>query len=509
MAEKVYITTSIAYVNGPPHIGHALEIIQADVAARYWRSKVGDENVFFLTGTDEHGQKIYRTAIENSKFQNPNDKQIPNSKIQIVKQFVDQNAKKYRELTKVLNISNDDFIRTSDQEIHWPGAKKMWQALVAAGDIYKKSYQGYYCVGHEAFLREKELIDGKCPDHQKELELIKEENYFFRLSKYQQQIIDCLANKKLVLEPEPRLHEMRNFVKDGLDDISFSRSQDKLPWGIPVPGDPDQIMYVWCDALTNYLTAIGYGRDENQFNKWWNDQTKIIHFVGKDILRFHAVIWPGMLLSAGLRLPDTIFAHGHITVEGQKMSKSLGNVIDPFDLVEGFSVDATRYFLLREISSGGDGDFSRDRFKDRYDADLANNLGNLIQRTIVMAQKYGVSTLRPIGEGWPLETPNPNPNLQIFDYDKVEEHINRFQFDQALAHLWSIFDRLNQFVDQQKPWDLAKVGDEQKLESVLTTIIAHLWLTSDRLAWFLPETAENIQKQLQERKAEAIFPKKN
>ena len=354
--KKFYISTSIAYANAPPHLGFALELVQADVLTRYQRSLKKD--IFFLTGTDEHGAKVVKAAERAPKT--PKD-------------FVDEISWKFKALAKVLDISNDDFIRTSDQKRHWPEVRKVWLKLKENGDIYKKKYQGLYCVGCEAFITKKDLADGKCRIHQKEPEVIKEENYFFRLSRYSKMITEILRMGKINIIPETRKNEMLSFVGQGLEDISFSRPRKDLKWGIPVPNDETQTIYVWADALTNYLSGAK--------NRWPAD----IQCIGKDILKFHSLIWPGMLLSLGLPLPKVILVHGFITVAGQKMSKSLGNVIDPFELVKKYGTDAVRYFLLREIPPTEDGDFTYEKFEGRYNADLAKGLGNLAARVITMA----------------------------------------------------------------------------------------------------------------------------
>ena len=323
-------------------MGYALEIIQADVFARYRR--ILGEEVFFLTGTDEHGAKVTKAAEKEGKSP---------------KEFVDKISGEFRELKEVLNLSNDDFIRTTDEKRHWPIVKKVWQKLKENGDIYKKKYQGLYCVGCEAFITKKDLIDGKCKIHQKEPEIVEEENYFFRLSKYSKKIEEIIEKDEVKIIPEERKNEMLSFIGQGLEDVSFSRPRKDLKWGIPVPDDESQTIYVWADALINYISALG-GFEKGEFKEFWPPD---IHFLGKDILRFHATIWLGMLLSLGLELPKNIFVHGFITSNGQKMSKSLGNVIDPFELVKKYGADAVRYFLLREIPPTEDGDFTYEKFE--------------------------------------------------------------------------------------------------------------------------------------------------
>jgi len=350
---KYYITTTLPYANAPPHIGFALEIIQADVLARW--NKLKGKDVFFLTGTDEHGVKNYQTARKEGLA---------------TQEFVDKNSEEFRKLKKILNISNNYFIRTTDKRVHWPGVIKLWNILYERGDIYKKKYTGQYCFGCERFITEKELSNEKCPNHPNiKIEHISEENYFFKLSKYSDKIRGLIEKDKLKISPKNWKKDFLSLIKDGLRDISFSRDKKHLPWGVPVPKDQTQVMYVWCDALTNYLTGIGY--PNTKYKKFWPAD---VHVVGKDMLRFHAGIWPGMLLSAGLPLPKEIIVHGFLTVNGQKISKSLGNVISPPYLAEKYSADALRYFLLRNIPFGEDGDFSEKVLVERHNNELANKL---------------------------------------------------------------------------------------------------------------------------------------
>src|SRR3989344_53768 len=327
MPKKFYITTSIAYVNAPPHIGFALESVQADVLAR-WHRQQGEE-VFFVSGTDEHGAKIVRAAEAAGKAP---------------QELVDANAQEFKNLKKTLNLSWDGFIRASDQKTHWPVAQELWRRLEASGDLYKKRYSGRYCVGHEAFITQKDLKDGRCDLHKKEPETIEEENWFFKLSNYTKEIESRIRNNELRIVPESRKNEILALLEEGLEDVSFSRPRKDLDWGVPVPEDDTQTMYVWADALSNYIS--GYGGI-----KAWEEHPADVHCIGKDILRFHGAIWPAMLLSANLPLPKNIFVHGFITVDGEKMSKSVGNVIDPFELVKRYGTDAVRYYLLREIPS--------------------------------------------------------------------------------------------------------------------------------------------------------------
>ncbi len=465
---KFYVTTSIPYVNAEPHIGFALEIIQADVLARYYRHK--GEDVFFLTGADEHGVKIVRAAKAAGKT--PQD-------------FTNGVTKKFKDLKKVLNLSWDDFIRTSDKKKHWPGAQKLWLKLYDAGKLYKKSYKGIYCIGHEAFITEKDLVNGKCKDHQKEPEIIEEENWFFKLSDYTKEIKAKIESDELQVAPKSRKNEILALINEGLEDISFSRPRENLSWGVPVPNDPKHTMYVWCDALSNYISAIGYSSNQKtetlKFKRWWPVD---VHVIGKDILRFHAAIWPGMLLAAKLPLPKTIFVHGFITVGGKKMSKTIGNVIDPFEVVKKYGADALRYYLLREIPSGGDGDFTYEKFEERYNADLAKGLGNLVARVLTLAQKNKIKAIKN----------------KVFDtnINKIEKQIDKlikeFKFNDALSVLWQLIALGNKYIDEKKPWALKPESKEFK--EIIGSLLFLISNIGTLLSPFLPETSEKISGQL-------------
>ena len=485
--KKFYITTAIDYVNGKPHIGHALEKIQADVLARYDRAKGAD--VFFLTGTDEHGAKIARAATAAGK-----EPQM----------FVDEISEQFRMLKETLNLSWDDFIRTSDQARHWPGAQKLWGKLFDAGKLYKKTYHGLYCVGHEAFVTEKDLVDGKCKDHQKEPEAVEEENWFFKLSDYTAEIKEKIENNELAIIPFTRQNEIMSLLNEGLEDVSFSRPRKDLSWGIPVPHDPDHTMYVWCDALTNYITAIGYGTDEENFAKRWPAQ---MHVVGKDILRFHAAIWPGMLLAAGLPLPEGIFVHGFITVEGQKMSKTVGNVIDPVELVQKYGTDPVRYYLLREISSGEDGDFSYKKFEDRYNGDLANGLGNLVARIAALGEKISPVECELAEEDWEHEREARIKEVR----QKYEVFMEDLRLNDALACTWELISFADKFINDKKPW---KLSDEHELARVIANACYLIEAVSELIAPFLPASSERIREQIVLRdgtfiikKGDGLFPR--
>jgi len=465
MSEKFYVTTSIPYVNAKPHIGFALEAIQADVLARYHRAKGKD--VFYLTGTDEHGVKLVQTAKDLNKEP---------------QELADENAKRYKALKEQLNISNDGFIRTTDAH-HKKGAQKLWKKLSDAGDIYKDSYEGLYCVGCEAYVLEKDLVEGKCVHHDKAPDKLKEENYFFKLSKYSEKIGQAIESGELVVLPESRKHEILQVIKDGLRDVSFSRSKKVLKWGVDVPDDPDQVMYVWCDALSNYLNGVGFDEENEQYERYWPAD---VHLIGKDILRFHSAIWIGMLYSAGLPLPKAVYVHGFITSEGKKMSKSLNNVVDPIEYVDKFGVDALRYYVLKEIPTTDDGDFSKERFQAVYDGELANNIGNLVSRVLAMTGKYFD------GKAPESEKNNKLVSGKVAEvWNDYEASIKDFDLKKALEAIVELGFFANKYVEDTKPWVLAK-EDQEKLKDVmydLLEIIRHLGLM---LLPFLPASAEKI-----------------
>jgi len=453
MKKKFYITTTIPYANAPPHIGFALEIAQADVLAR-WHSILG-EDVFFLTGTDEHGVKNYKMAKEEGLTP---------------QQFVDKNSGFFRDLTKALNISNNSFIRTTDKKAHWPGVVHLWKILADNGDIYKKKYSGNYCFGCERFVTERDLIDGKCPNHPNLTpEFIDEENYFFKLSKYSGKIKDLIKRDKLKIVPEKWKNDFLSLIKDGLTDVSFSRDKKHLPWGIPVPGDENQVMYVWGDALSNYLTGIGY--PNKKYKKYWPAD---VHVVGKDMLRFHTGIWPGMLLSAGIDLPKQVIVHGFLTVDGQKMSKSLGNVINPIELRKNYDSDSIRYYLMRNIPFGDDGDFSEKSLIERHNSELANKLGNLVSRVSALAEKNGLEKCE-------------NKLLKKLKLKEIEKHFDNFELDKVLNLIFEFIDSCNLYVQDKQPW---VSGDKKVLYELADSIKAIGIL----LYPFIPSTSEKIAK---------------
>lgn len=454
---KFYVTTSIPYVNAEPHIGHAMEFIQADVLARYHR-QIGD-SVFFATGTDEHGSKIAEKAKEKGVS---------------VDKFVDANVAEFQTLLSQLLITNDKFIRTTDVD-HIRRVQTVWKNL--SPYIYKNLYVGLYCVGCEEFVTEKtaKANSNICPAHNRQYEQIEEENYFFALSKFTKQIKQAIETGEFMVIPETRRHEILRVLEDGLDDISISRSKDKLSWGIPVPGDSSQVIYVWFDALLNYITVLGYPEAES-FKTYWPANVQVI---GKDILRFHAAIWPGVLLGLGLPLPKTLYVHGFITSDGQKMSKSLGNVVAPKELITKYDADAVRYYFLRHIPSYADGDFTLDRFITVYNNELANELGNAVQRVAAMIGKYQNNIIGEI----------PPPEHDVHEYQQA---VAECRFDRALEEVWEQVRGLNQYIDAEKPWEIAKENDSQHIQEVLAYCVSNLLEIAGLLAPFMPTTATAI-----------------
>ncbi|MBP9821974.1 MAG: methionine--tRNA ligase [Candidatus Pacebacteria bacterium] len=470
MKNKFYITTAIPYVNADPHIGFTMELIQADVLARYHRQK-GDDTML-IAGADENSLKNVQAAEKAG---------MP------VADFVEQCTQKFIELGKAVNYSGDDFVRTTEER-HVKAAQKIWQACFDAGDIYKKSYKGLYCVGCEEFKTKKELVDGLCPEHRVAPEEVDEENYFFRLSKYEKQLAG-LFDGDMRIVPDSRGNEMREFIKGGLEDFSISRSRARAKnWGISVPGDDSQVMYVWFDALVNYITALGYGSDdESLFEKYWTNNDVRCHLIGKGITRFHAIYWPAMLISAGLKPPSTIYVHGYVTLDGEKISKSLGNTVDPFGVIEKFGVEVVRYYLLREIASDGDGDFSEKKLIDRYNGDLANGLGNLVQR---------VATLIENNLGGELvfneDSVNPETKEAIASITKEKiEFMEQFRLHEALGSIWKLITHADRYMNDTKPWSVVKENPEE-FKKIMATIVLAIWHVAHGIQPFLPETAEKI-----------------
>lgn len=471
---KFYITTPIYYVNNVPHIGHAYCTIAADVMARYHRMS-GDE-VFFLTGTDEHGQNIERIAAE---------KGVPE------KEYCDNIAARFMSLWKKLEISNDYFVRTTDER-HKSAAQKLFQAVYDAGDVYKAHYESWYCTPCERFFTEKELLEGnRCPIHELPVEWVKEDNYFFKLSKYQDKLLKFIEDNPDFIQPESRRNEVLSIVRSGLEDRSISRST--VNWGIPVPIDPDDVLYVWIDALSNYITAIGYGDDAETMERYWPAD---IHLIGKEILWFHAIIWPAFLMSAGLPLPKQIFGHGWLTKGGKKLSKTAGNIIDPDELIDEFGIDAVRYFFLREYTFGSDGDFTREAFIHRLNGDLANDLGNLLNRTLSMVkQNFGDTVPEP--KGAPAGHDEELVETALGIIQRVRPHIDKLAFSNALEIIWELVRRANKYIDESAPWQLAKEpSSKDRLATVLYNCVESLRFLAILVMPFMPRASRRILEQI-------------
>ncbi|NCN07563.1 methionine--tRNA ligase [Candidatus Falkowbacteria bacterium] len=457
---KFYITTPIYYVNDKPHIGHAYTTIAADVLARFHRLK--GEEVFFLTGTDEHGAKVAASAEQAGKL--PQD-------------FCDENSAKFQLIWDRLNISNDHFIRTTSDQ-HKAGVEKFLTKLKEVGAVYEGDYSGLYCTGCEKFITEKELVNGLCPDHKKEPEVLKEKNYFFKLSDYLPKIAELINNGELKILPENKKNEVLGLIKQGMDDFSISR--ESVKWGIKIPFSENQVTYVWVEALQNYITGIGYGSDDKTFNKFWPAN---IHLMAKDIIKFHALYWPAMLLAAGLPLPEVVFAHGFFTIDGEKMSKSLGNVIDPDVLVDEFGSDAVRYLLLSQFPFGADGDVKAGNFVIQYNSDLANGIGNLTSRVLSMVEKY-------------LDSIVPVKDFEFSDevagiWHQYEDAMKRFQIDDVIEIIRKLNSFADGYVERQKPWQLAK-EDKDQLNKVLYNLLESVRHLALMVYPVMPEVSEKI-----------------
>jgi methionyl-tRNA synthetase len=494
---RSYITTAIAYVNGDPHLGHALELVQADVIARHRRLRGGD--VRFLTGTDDNALKNVDAALAAG---------LP------VAEFVAEKAQRFADLAALLQLSHDDFIRTSTDPRHRPGVERLWAACAAAGDLYRRDYEGLYCSGCEAFVLPGELHDGVCPEHKETPERIVERNWFFRLLRYEDALLDLIERGRLRIAPEHRRNEVLAFVRSGLGDFSVSRPQERARgWGIPVPGDPSQVIYVWFDALANYITALEFGHDAAAYDEWWRDSAERLHVIGKGIIRFHAVYWPSILLSAGQPLPTTIVVHDYLTVGGQKLSKSLGTAIDPVEVIDSYGPDALRWWLVRDVARAGDADFRPDPVAARGD-ELADGLGNLINRTIALVGRNSLTSAPTRGE-----TVAEAASLLALRAELpavIDDALAVFDLRRAASALWEVVSEANRFVSATQPWALAKAarnGDDDAaatLDAVLGVLLDTCSCIAGELSPFLPLAAERIRfalAHLDPQRGRALFPK--
>ena len=478
MKKTFYITTPIYYVNDVPHIGHAYTTIAADVLARYHRLRLGKDNVFFLTGLDEHGQKVQQAAARAGI--------APQA-------HCDRLAPQFMNLWKRLNISNDDFVRTTEPR-HTQVVQKALQQLYDKGEIYQASYTGWYCTFDERFWTEKDVIGGLCPECKRPVEQLSETNYFFRMSKYQEWLIAYIKQHPDFLEPRSRHNEVLGFLQKPLEDLSISRPKSRLAWGIELPFDPNYVTYVWFDALVNYISVPGYLVDDARFSKWWPAD---VHLIGKDILTTHSVYWSTMLKALELEPPTTIFAHGWWTVNGEKMSKSRGNVIDPNAIVDEFGVDPFRYFLLREVPFGQDGDFSRETLITRINSDLANDLGNLLHRTLTMIERYADGKVPEPGPAGNLDLDTSLRQMASELLPLLDRHVAQFEFNRALEAIWGLVQAGNQYIDKCAPWVLAKTPEDRpRLNTVLYNAAETLRFLCLTLYPFMPAAAEEVKRQL-------------
>jgi methionyl-tRNA synthetase len=471
-----YVTTAIPYVNGDPHLGHALELVQADVLARHRRLR--GEDVRFLSGTDDNALKNVHAALAAG---------VPTAA------FVAEKAQRFVDLAVPLQLSYDDFIRTSTDPRHRPGVERLWAACAAAGDLYERDYEGLYCSGCEAF------VEGRCPEHPEEPQRIVERNWFFRLSRHQEALLGLIESGHLRIEPEHRRNEVLAFVRGGLEDFSVSRDRARArDWGIQVPRDPSQVIYVWFDALANYVTAL----EGDAYDTWWRGSDERVHVIGKGIVRFHAVYWPAILLSAGLPLPSAVFVHDYLTVEGRKLSKSLGTAIDPLDVIDGHGADALRWWFLRDVPRTGDADFRADLIAARAN-ELADGLGNLVNRTIALVRRHG-----PVrGETTPESASLLAACAEL--PSAIDAALARFDLRGGANALWDVVARANRFVSETRPWELAKDGDA-RLDAVLGAQLEACACLAHELRPFLPAAAERIEAALaalDPQRGRALFPK--
>lgn len=473
-----YITTAIPYVNARPHVGFALEIIQADALARYQR--LFGRDVRFLTGTDDNSLTNVQAAERED---------VP------VAELVKRNARHFEALKGQLELSNDDFIRTSTEPRHRLGVEKLWRACDARGDIYKKRYQGLYCVGCEQFYTPDELVDGKCPDHATVPELVEEENYFFRLSKYQERLEALIESDAYRIVPRTRKNEVLSFIRGGLQDFSVSRSVQRAKgWGIPVPGDPSQVVYVWFDALSNYINALGYADQGPLYRKYWEECPERVHVIGKGIIRFHAVYWPAMLMSAGVPLPHQLLVHGYITIDGQKMSKTLGNVVEPVQAASRYGSDQLRYYLLSEVSTTGDGDYGDARMAQRINSDLANDYGNLASRVFKMVESYCGGVMPKAKK---LTSDDEELKALALGLEgKAKAAVDGFDLNTALSAVMDAVKATNRYIESNAPWKLFKQGDQERIDTVLNTAAETLRICSVLMSPAMPSKCRQLMARL-------------